>query len=91
VNDTMVIELAVRAMMLTARLSAPLLGATLSVGLAVSLFQSVTQIQEVTLTFVPKLIAVGGVLAVGGHWMLAEMVGFTHGLFDMIPALVHGT
>jgi flagellar biosynthetic protein FliQ len=89
-NDTAVIELAARAIMLTGRLSAPLLGVTLTVGLAVSLFQSATQIQEVTLTFVPKLIAVGGVLIVGGHWMLAELVGFTRDLFLMIPQLAHG-
>jgi flagellar biosynthetic protein FliQ len=90
-NDTMVVELASRAIMLTARVSAPLLGVTLAVGLLVSLFQSVTQIQEVTLTFVPKLVAVGLVLVVGGHWMLAELVGFTRGLFEMIPALVQAS
>jgi flagellar biosynthetic protein FliQ len=88
VDDTMVIELAARAIMLTARVSAPLLGVTLVVGLLVSLFQSVTQIQEVTLTFVPKLAAVAVVIVVGGHWMLAELVGFTRGMFEMIPQLV---
>jgi flagellar biosynthetic protein FliQ len=48
----------------------------------------VTQIQEVTLTFVPKLIGVGLVLMLGGHWMLAELVGFTNHLFDMVPRLL---
>jgi flagellar biosynthetic protein FliQ len=57
-------------------------------GLVVSLFQSVTQIQEVTLTFVPKLIGVGLVLMLSGHWMLAELIGFTNHLFDMVPQLL---
>jgi len=87
-TDTTVIEIAVRTMIVTAKLSAPILLVSVGVGLAVSLVQSVTQIQEVTLTFVPKLIGVGLVIVVGGHWMLAELIGFTKGLFDMIPGLL---
>ena len=87
-TDTTVIEIAVRTMIVTAKLSAPILLVSVGVGLAVSLVQSVTQIQEVTLTFVPKLIGVGLVILVGGHWMLAELIGFTKGLFDMIPGLL---
>ena len=66
----------------------PILIVSLAVGLAVSLFQSVTQIQEVTLSFVPKLVGVGLVLMLGGHWMLAELIGFTNHLFDMVPRLL---
>jgi flagellar biosynthesis protein FliQ len=86
--DTSVIEIAVQTMIICAKLCAPILLVSLAVGLAVSLFQSVTQIQEVTLTFVPKLIGVGLVIMVGGHWMLAEMVAFTNHLFDILPQLL---
>ena len=86
--DTSVIEIAVQTMVICAKLCAPILVMSLAVGLAVSLFQSVTQIQEVTLTFVPKLIGVGLVLMLGGHWMLGELVGFTNHLFDMVPQLL---
>jgi flagellar biosynthetic protein FliQ len=87
-TDTSVLELATRTMFVTAKLSAPILVVSLAVGLAISLVQSVTQIQEVTLTFVPKLAAIGAVIIVSGHWMLDELVGFTHGLFDVVPQLI---
>jgi flagellar biosynthesis protein FliQ len=86
--DTSVIEIAVQTMIICAKLCAPILIVSLAVGLAVSLFQSVTQIQEVTLTFVPKLMGVGLVLMLSGHWMLSELIGFTHHLFDMVPRLL---
>jgi flagellar biosynthetic protein FliQ len=50
--------------------------------------QSATQVQEQTLAFVPKLAGVALVMIVAGHWMLAEIIGFTHNLFDMIPSLL---
>src|SRR4051794_10183384 len=87
-TDTAVIEIALKMMIVTAKVSAPILITSLAIGLAISLFQSVTQIQEVTLTFVPKLAAVALVIVVSGHWMLSEVVGFTHQLFDMIPRLI---
>ena len=86
--DTSIIEIGVQTMIICAKLCAPILLVSLGVGLAVSLFQSVTQIQEATLAFVPKLIGVALVLAIGGHWMLAELVGFTNQLFDMVPRLL---
>jgi flagellar biosynthetic protein FliQ len=86
--DTSIIEIAVQTMVICAKLCAPILLVSLGIGLAVSLFQSVTQIQEVTLTFVPKLVGVGLVLMLGGHWMLAELIGFTNHLFDMVPRLL---
>lgn len=87
-TDTSVIELATRTILLTAKLSAPILVVSLAIGLGVSLVQSVTQIQEVTLTFVPKLAGVGLVIVVSGHWMLDELVGFTTGLFEIVPQLI---
>jgi len=86
--DSSIIEIGVQTMIICAKLCGPILLVSLGVGLAVSLFQSVTQIQEATLAFVPKLIGVALVLAVGGHWMLAELVGFTNHLFDMVPRLL---
>jgi len=77
-----------RMMTVTAKVSAPILLTSLAIGLAISLFQSVTQIQEVTLTFVPKLAGVALVIVVSGHWMLGQLVGFTHQLFDLIPRLI---
>ena len=87
-DDAAVIEIAVQAMIIAAKLSAPMLLVALSIGFVVSLFQSVTQIQEPTLSFVPKAIGVAVVLVVAGSWMLAEMNEFTTGLFDRIPALL---
>jgi flagellar biosynthesis protein FliQ len=86
--DTSVVEIAVQTMIICAKLCAPVLIMSLAVGLIVSLFQSVTQIQEITLTFVPKLIGIGVVLMLSGHWMLGELIGFTNHLFDMIPRLL---
>jgi flagellar biosynthetic protein FliQ len=87
-NDTAVLEIALKMLTVVAKVTAPVLLVSLAVGLMVSIFQSVTQIQEMTLTFVPKLIAVSVVLLVSGHWMLNQVVGFTNELFAMIPHLL---
>jgi flagellar biosynthesis protein FliQ len=87
-TDTAVIEIALKAVMISVKLGAPLLVVSLAVGLAVSVVQSVTQVQEVTLTFVPKLAAVAVVLVLGGHWMLGQLVSFTHELFALLPHLL---
>jgi flagellar biosynthetic protein FliQ len=87
VTDTAVLEIALMAMIIAAKLAAPILLVTLAVGFGISLLQSVTQIQEVTLTFVPKLGAVALVILLAGNWMLAEIVSFTSGLYEMIPRL----
>ena len=89
-TDTQVIELGLQAMTISAKLGAPILLTALLVGFAVSLFQSVTQIQEATLSFVPKAIGVGLALLVTGNWMLHEMVSFTTMLFGRIPSLING-
>ncbi len=87
-SDTDVIEIAMQTMMVALKLSAPILLSALTVGFAVSLFQSMTQIQEFTLAFVPKLVAVGTALLVSGNWMLHTLVAFTQDLFAMIPSLL---
>ena len=86
-TDTAVLEIALQAILIAAKLCAPILLVTLAVGFGISLLQAVTQIQEVTLTFVPKLIAVAVVVMVAGNWMLHEMVGFTGDLYARIPRM----
>ncbi len=85
-----VLEIARESMVLAAKLAAPVLVTALVVGFVVSLFQSVTQIQEVTLSFVPKAIAAALALAIAGQWMIASIVQFTTQLWERIPALVGG-
>lgn len=86
----MVIDIGVQALVLAAKLGAPMLVTALVVGFAISVFQSITQIQEVTLSFVPKAVAVALALVVSGQWMIAESVTFTQTLFERIPQLVGG-
>ena len=86
-NNADVLQIALQAIIIAGKLCAPILLVTLAVGFAISLLQSVTQIQEVTLTFVPKLAAVAIVLMVAGNWMLAEMLSFTTRLYELIPAM----
>lgn len=87
-TDADVMNIAVQAIIVSLKLGGPILVVSLGIGLTVSLFQSATQVQEVTLTFVPKLAGVAVVLVLGGHWMLAELVGFTRGLFNLLPGLL---
>jgi flagellar biosynthesis protein FliQ len=91
VTDTSVIEIAVLTMSITAKLAMPVLLMSLGIGFVISLLQSMTQVQEVTLTFVPKLVGVGLVIVFGGNWMLAELVGFTNQLFAMLPSLLQSS
>jgi flagellar biosynthesis protein FliQ len=85
-----ILDIGLDAMLLAAKLCAPVLVTALVVGFAVSLLQSITQIQEVTLSFVPKAIAVAVALLVSGHWMISEAVSFTQELFSRIPTLLGG-
>ncbi|MCG2621667.1 flagellar biosynthesis protein FliQ [Arthrobacter sp. I2-34] len=89
-DTSAVLDIGLQGLFVAAKLSAPILLTALVVGFAVSLVQSMTQIQEVTLSFVPKAIAVAVALLICGHWMITEMVGFTHDLFDKLPALLGG-
>jgi flagellar biosynthesis protein FliQ len=88
VNQDQVIKLAMDALMLSLKIGLPLLLAGLIVGLVISVFQAVTQIQEMTLSFIPKLLAVAVVLVVAGPWMLDQLVGYTTDLYHSIPAQV---
>ena len=85
-----VINLAMDAMGLAMKVGLPLLLAGLVVGLLVSIFQAVTQIQEQTLTFIPKIVGMGLVLVIAGPWMLSEVVTYTAQLYGSIPELVAG-
>lgn len=87
-TDTQVIEIALQAMSMAAKLAAPILLTALLVGFGVSLFQSVTQIQEATLTFVPKAVGIAIALLLSGNWMLRELIVFTNNLYDQIPRLL---
>lgn len=87
-TDTMVVQIGLQAMLLAAKLAGPILLTTLGLGLGIGLIQSVTQIQEPTLTFVPKFIGVAVVLLVGGAWMLSEAISFTQAMFDLVPTLL---
>ena len=69
-------------------LSAPILLSALVVGLVVAIFQATTSIQEQTLTFVPKILAILGVLALLGGWMFASLREYTINLFELIPQMV---
>lgn len=76
-----VLEFAQKALLMIIYLSAPMLGLSLIVGLAVSIFQATTQIQEQTLSFIPKIIAVMAGVALFGAWMLRIMIEFTQDIF----------
>ncbi len=87
-NDATLIDIVVQTMFITAKIVGPMLLVSLVVGFTVSLLQSVTQIQEFTLTFVPKFVGLGLVILIGGPWMLSELIGYTNALFDLIPTLI---
>lgn len=87
-TDTEIVHLGYQSMIMAAKLGAPVLLTSLLIGFAISLFQSVTQIQEVTLSFVPKAIGIGLALLLSGSWMVRELLTFTTDLFNQIPQLL---
>ncbi|WP_116115045.1 flagellar biosynthesis protein FliQ [Austwickia chelonae] len=87
-TDNQVMYLGVQAMYLGAKVAGPILLVTLVIGFAISLIQAVTQVQEMTLTFVPKVIAVAFVLLLLGNWMMGEMVSFTRQIVLDLPAML---
>jgi flagellar biosynthesis protein FliQ len=89
-NQDQVISLCVSAMELALKIAAPLLLVGLIVGLVVSIFQAVTQIQEQTLSFIPKIAGLAVVLVVAGPWMLGQLLTWTEELYGQIPKLVGG-
>ena len=78
-----------RALEITLMLAAPMLLVALITGLIVGAFQAATQINEMTLSFIPKLIAISVALMVAGPWMLKLLVGYTRELFESIPQLIN--
>lgn len=87
-DESSVIDLTMRTLEVALKLSLPLLLSGLVVGLIVSVFQAVTQIQEMTLSFIPKILAMVVVIVVAGPWMLGQMTSFTRDLYTSIPARV---
>jgi flagellar biosynthetic protein FliQ len=86
-NEAQVMDIARNALLVTLKLAMPVLLVGLIVGILVSLLQAVTQIQEFTLSFVPKLIAIITVLAILGPWMLTTMTAFFSQTFLNIPTI----
>jgi flagellar biosynthesis protein FliQ len=87
-TQDVVVNLATTALTLAFKVAMPMLGAGLAVGLLVSIFQAVTQIQEQTLAFIPKVIALAAVLLLLGPWMLNQLLAYTADLWGGIPNLV---
>lgn len=87
-TEELVVRLGQDALRTTAMLAAPLLISTLVVGLAVSIFQALTQINEATLTFIPKMIVVAVVFVLAGPWMMDVMSSYTVNLFENIAVMV---
>ena len=86
-ESTAVMDLAYQGMKLTLTIAGPLLGTALAVGLLVSVIQAATQINEMTLSFIPKILAVFAVLIVAGPYLIGEIVDFTRHLFLTIPTM----
>jgi len=84
-----VIQIVADALLTASKIAGPVLFATLAIGLLLSIVQSATQIQEQTLTFVPKLIVAAVVLVLTGGWCLRVLEGFTRQIFTMIPSLIN--
>ena len=77
-----------QALVVTAMLAAPMLLAALAAGLLIGIFQAATQINEVTLSFIPKLLVLAAALYVGGGWMLKVLIGYSESLIKSIPQLI---
>jgi flagellar biosynthetic protein FliQ len=86
-TDSTVLDLTQRSVAVALMLSAPVLGFGLVVGLLVSVFQAATQIQEMTLSFVPKILAAAAAIVLFGPWMMRSLITFTTKLLISIPTL----
>jgi flagellar biosynthetic protein FliQ len=87
-NQDTVVNLASQAMSLALKVAGPLLLVALVIGLIVSVFQAVTQIQEQSLSLIPKIVGVAVVVVVLGPWMLGQLVSYTTDLYTAIPTMV---
>jgi len=83
-----IIVIGQQALVITAMLAAPMLLSALAAGLLIGMFQAATQINEVTLSFIPKLLVLASALYLGGGWMLKVIVGYTQSLIGSIPSLI---
>lgn len=83
------VAVAKQTLFLSLILTGPPVISAMLVGLVISILQATTQIQEQTLTFVPKLFAVVAILALGGPWMLAQLINFTSSIYNAFPEIVH--
>ncbi|OQY10761.1 MAG: flagellar biosynthetic protein FliQ [Fusobacteriia bacterium 4572_132] len=86
-TEELVMKLVTEALMIILKISLPVLLVGLTVGLLVGIFQATTQIQEMTLSFIPKIISVFLVIFILGHWMVTTLVEYTVSLFDLITTL----
>ena len=84
-----IVEIGQRALEIMLLLAMPLLLVALVVGLLGGIFQAATQINEMTLSFIPKLLAMTAALALAGPWMLKILISYTRELFESIPTLIH--
>jgi flagellar biosynthetic protein FliQ len=87
-SEALIVDLARKALMTTLMLSAPMLLASLIIGLAVGILQSITQIQEQTLTYVPKLVGISVVFLIALPWMMQLTVKYTVELFRSLPTII---
>ena len=87
-DEDAVISIVGAALVTVTKVAGPILVATLAIGLVLSIIQSATQIQESTLTFLPKLVVGGVVIVVTGAWALRTLEGFTRELFNLVPTLL---
>jgi flagellar biosynthesis protein FliQ len=87
-NQDVAVSLAMDAITLSLKLALPILMVGLIVGLVISVFQAVTQIQEQTLSFIPKVLALIAVMVIAGPWMLGQLETYTQALYSSIPDLV---
>jgi flagellar biosynthetic protein FliQ len=88
VENEFAIEVVSQAIKVALMLSAPMLIGALVVGILVSIFQAVTQINEQTLSFIPKILVIIAALVIFSPWMMETMVSYTHDLFVSIPELI---
>ena len=83
-----VIDIGRQALEVTTLVAAPMLLSALAVGLLIGMFQAATQINEMTLSFIPKLLALVAAVFAAGHWMLETLISYTQQLFENIPYLI---
>lgn len=87
-SESAVIEIGRQALQVAIMVALPMLLASLVTGILVSLFQVATSLQDVTLTFVPKILAVGAALLLAGTWIIRMLVDFTHKIFSSLPGVL---